>query len=179
MPARPSHATVALASLALTLALAVTALASSGSRQKRLGEGGLRLTTAGALRIADSRGEAAILSASALAPGGSVSGMVTIRNRGADARLVLSRHHLMETAAPDGTSLAAVLRLRIRDLTRGSRRIVYRGGVATMPTLQLGALPAGTSRRYRFVAKLSEPGLVDNGLMGARVRFDYRWHLRR
>lgn len=31
----------------------------------------------------------------------------------------------------------------------------------------------------RFTASLSEPGLVDNSLMGSGVRFDYRWQLRR
>lgn len=48
-----------------------------------------------------------------------------------------------------------------------------------MPTLRLGFLPSGAQRRYRFVARLPEPGFVDDGLMGARVRFDYRWQLRR
>jgi hypothetical protein len=47
-----------------------------------------------------------------------------------------------------------------------------------MRTLRLGLLATGAERRYRFVASLPEPGFVDNSLMGARVRFDYRWRLR-
>jgi hypothetical protein len=56
---------------------------------------------------------------------------------------------------------------------------VYAGPLAAMPTLRLGLLPAGESRRYRFLAFLPEPALLDNSLMGSRLRFDYRWRLTR
>jgi hypothetical protein len=103
---------------------------------------------------------------------------VTIDNGGDGGHLVLSRSRLVEAPGAGGATLSSMLQLRIRDLTSGGEGIVYSGALKAMPTLQLGSLPAGERRRYRFVAGLPEPGRVDNSLMGARVRFDYRWHLR-
>jgi hypothetical protein len=174
---RPGGATVVAAGLALTLALVAAALAWSQPRQGIGGGTPLGIAAGGAMRIADSRAERAILETPALAPGGSAVGKVTIDNLGADGRLVLSRSHLVETPGAGGKTLETVLRLRIRDLTAGQGAVVYSGAIAAMPALHLGPLPAGQSRRYRFVARLPEPGLVDNSLMGAGVRFDYRWHL--
>jgi len=178
MRAQPSRATVVAAVLALTLALAAAALARSGPRLAENRPVEVSSSATGALRIADSRGEAAILRAPALPPGGSVVGTVTIQNRGAPARLELSQGRLAQTLGPGGASLAAAVRLRIRELTLGSRTLVYDGALAAMPTLHLGPLATGAERRYRFAASLPEPGFVDNGLMGARIRFDYRWRLR-
>jgi hypothetical protein len=179
MPARSGASFVLMAGGALVLALVAAALAWS-QPQQGLGEGTpLGLSASGALRIANSRGEGAVLEAPALAPGSSATGQVTIQSLGAEGRLVLSPPRLVETPGAGGGLLAPALRLRIRDVTSGRGAMVYSGALAAMPTLQLGPLPAGQSRRYRFVARLPEPGLVDNGLMGARVRFDYRWRLRR
>jgi hypothetical protein len=179
MAVGPARGTVVAASLALTLALAAAAIAWS---QPQVGIGGrmpLGVSAEGAMRIADSRGGKAILEAPPLAPGAAAVGKVTVENLGAGGRLVLSRPRLVEAPGAGGTTLGPLLRLRIRDLTPGREALVFSGALAAMPTLQLGPLPAGESRRYRFVAQLPEPGLVDNSLMGARVRFDYRWHLRR
>lgn len=178
MWAQPSRATLAAAVLALCLALAAAALARSGPRLAENHPAEVSASAGGALRIADSRGEAAILRASALAPGGSAVGTLTIGNLGTPARLELSRGHLAETPGSGGAFPASALRLRIRELTLGSRALVYDGSLAAMPTLHLGLLSPEAERRYRFAASLPEPGLVDNGLMGARVRFDYRWRLR-
>lgn len=179
MGLRPGGATVVAAALVLTLALAVAALAAS---QPKLGDArpaDVAATATGALRIADSRGEGAILKVPALAPGATAVGGLTIQNLGPSARLVFSRSRLVETLGVGGASLAEALRLRIRDVDGGNGRTVYAGLLASMPTLRLGSLPADESRRYRFIAFLPEPGLLDNGLMGSRLRFDYRWHLTR
>jgi hypothetical protein len=177
MLARPGQTTVTAAIAVLALALIAAALAWSQPRRGIGGRAPLGIAAEGALRIADSRGEAAILHAAALAPGAAVAGTVRIDSRGGGGQLVLSRPRLLETPAAGGSGLAAALRLRIHDLS--GRESVYAGSLAAMPTLHLGSLPAGESRRYRFVARLPEPDLVDNSLMGARVRFDYRWRLRR
>jgi hypothetical protein len=176
---RPGGKTLVVAGLALAVALAAAALAWSQPRQGIGGRKPLGIAADGAMRIADSRGEKAVLEAPALAPGSAVVGKVTIDNPGAGGRLVLSHSHLVEKRGAEGPPLAPALWLRIRDLTSGAGPIVYSGPLAAMPRLQLGALPPGESRRYRFVANLPGPGLVDNSLMGARVRFDYRWQLRR
>jgi len=174
----PGRATVAAAVFALVLALAAGALARSGPRLAENQPLDLGASAGGALRIADSRGEAAILRAPALRPGGSVAGSLTIENLGAAGRLELSRAHLIATPGVGGTSLAGALRLSVRELTVGSQPLVYRGLLTAMSTLQLGWLPVGAERRYRFVARLPAPGVVDNSLMGSRLRFDYRWRLR-
>lgn len=179
MLGRPGGKTVVAAGLALALALGGAALAWSQPQQGISGLKPLGISAEGALRIANSRGERAILEAPALAPGGAAVGKVTIDNLGADGRLVLSRPRLLQASGTSATALASALQLRVRDLAPGGEGIVYAGALAAMPALQLGRLPAGESRRYRFVAQLPEPGLLDNSLMGARVRFDYRWHLRR
>jgi hypothetical protein len=175
----PGRATVVAAALALTLALAAAALAWS---EPQLGDNrplGVAVSASGALRIADSRGEAALLEAPALRPGGAVAGSLTIQNLGAPASLALSRRQLTERLGPGGASLAAALRLRIRNLGVGAGTLVYGGALVAMPTLHLGFLPTGAQRRYRFAVRLPDPGFVDNGLMGTRVRFDYHWRLRR
>jgi hypothetical protein len=178
MPAQPGRATVAAAVLALALALAAGAPARSGPRLAENRPVEASAAADGALRIADSRGEGAILRAPALAPGGSAVGTLTIDNLGGPARLDLSRGRLAEAPGPGGTPLASALRLRIRELSLGSRTLVYNGPLAAMPTLHLGLIASDAERRYRFVASLPEPGFVDNGLAGARLRFDYRWRLR-
>jgi hypothetical protein len=177
MDPRPGGATVMAAALVLMLALAAAALAGStpGLEDRHPVDG--HAVATGALRIADSRGGSAILSGRALGPGGSVVGVLTVENLGAAAQLELSRRHLVEILAPGGESLATALRLRVRDLSDGGEGLVYHGSLAAMPKLRLGLLPADESRRYRFLAFLPEPGLLDNGLMGSRIRFDYRWHL--
>jgi hypothetical protein len=179
MLVRPGGATVVAAAFLLTLALSVAALAASQPRLDGGRPAEVRASADGALRIADSRGEAAILKVPALAPGGTAVGGLTIQNLGPTARLVLSRSGLLETLGAGGASLADALRLRIRQVDGGNGRTVYAGLLAAMPRLRLGPLPADESRHYRFLAFLPEPGLLDNSLMGSRLRFDYRWHLTR
>lgn len=174
----PGRATVAAAVLLLVLALAAAALARSGPRLADHKPLDVASSADGALRIADSRGEAAILRAPALQPGGSVSGILTIESLGDAGRLELSRAHLVATPGAGDSSLAGALRLSVRELNVGSQPLVYRGLLTAMPTLDLGVLPAGAERRFRFDARLPEPGFVDNSLMGSRLRFDYRWRLR-
>jgi len=177
MQLRPGQATVVAAIAVLALALVAAALAWSQPKRGIGARAPLGIAAEGALRIADSRGEAAILRARALAPGTAVAGTVRIDSLGVGGQLVLSRPRRLETSEAADGGLATALRLRIHDLT--GRESVYAGSLAAMPALHLGSLSAGESRRFRFVARLPEPGLVDNSLMGTRVRFDYRWRLRR
>jgi hypothetical protein len=179
MGARPGGATVVAAAAILMLALAAAAIARSGPGLEERHPAGGQARADGALRIADSRGGDAILEAPALGPGHGVVGVLTIENLGPAAYLTLSRRHAVEAFGPGGDSLAAALRLRVRDLSADPDALVYRGGLMAMPALRLGLLDPGAKRRYRFAASLPEPGLVDNGLMGAQVTFDYRWRLRR
>ncbi|HET7416224.1 MAG TPA: hypothetical protein VFJ61_01155 [Solirubrobacterales bacterium] len=159
----------------LVLALAAAALAAS-SKGRQGGDGSVAVAASGNLRIADSRGERAILSAPALAPGHPVAGTVTIRNLGAAAGLALSRHRLTEAPGAGGRLLGDALRLTIHRIS-DPPGLVYHGPLAAMRPLHLGLLAPGAARSYRFVASLPRPRRASGALMGARVRFDYRWRL--
>jgi hypothetical protein len=174
----PSRATITAAGFVLALALVATALAGVGPRERRALGGEVEISAAGAMRIEDSRGERAILRVPALAPGARAVGKVAIRSHGDPAYLVLSRRRLVEAPGVGGATLGEALWLTIRDITAGARMVVYSGPLAAMPPLHLGLLPADTWRHFRFDARLPAPGFVDVGLMGAQVRFDYRWQLR-
>jgi hypothetical protein len=175
--AAPGRMTIAAACLVWALALATTALAWMSPNPKQDDSGKLNISATGAMSIDNSRGEAAILKAPPLAPGATAVGKVTIRNHGKPGNLVLARRNLLETPAASGAVLGEVLKLRILNVAGGAKTVVYSGPLVTMPPLRLGLLPAGAKRRFRFAARLPEPGPVDNALMGARVRFDYRWRL--
>lgn len=176
----PSQATIAAAGFVLALSLVATALAGSMPRRAPVHGGDTRISAAatGAMRIENSRGEWAILTAPAMAPGARAAGKVTISNRGEAGYLVLSRRHLVGTPGAGGASLGDALELTIRNVTAGARPLVYSGPLTAMPPLRLGLLPPGATRRYRFVAVLPDPGFVDLSLMGSQVRFDYRWQLK-
>jgi hypothetical protein len=177
MRAAPSRAAIAAAALALTLALVATALASSAGRTQAPRSGAAATAASGAMRVADSRGEGAILSAPALAPGGATTGAVTISNRGASGWLDLRARNVADRPGPGGGVLSRALRVSVQDITGGSQAAVYSGPIAAMPTLRLGLVPAGTHRRYRFTAILPDPGGIDNALSAAAIDFDYSWKL--
>jgi hypothetical protein len=179
MLGRPSRATIAAACLALALALATTALAWMSPDPRKVHDGKLGISAGGAMSIEDSRDEAAILTALALAPGHAALGTVTIRNHGDDGYLVLSLRKLAEVPGANGASLRDALALRIRDMGAPRHPLVYAGPLATMPPLRLGLVRSAARRRYRFVASLPEPGFVDDSLIGAGARFDFRWRLNR
>jgi hypothetical protein len=174
----PSRATILVACVAWLLALTTTALAWMSPDPKHDDGGKLEISATGAMSIDNSRAEAAILKVPALAPGAQAVGKVAIRSHGKPGYLVLSRRNLVETPAPSGDRLGGSLRLRIQSISAESKTVVYSGPLVAMPPLRLGRLPAAAKRRFRFVVRFPEPGRVDNALMGARVRLDYRWQIK-
>lgn len=169
---RPAQAAVAAL---LILALATSALAFS--REKATGHlgGALAVSAEGPPRIFDSHRQGAILSVSALAPGRSARGRVSIANLGAPGRLTLSAHRLASLAGAGGGLLVDALRLRIRELTDGAGSVVYAGRLAAMRPQRLGRLGRSKKRRYRFVVTL--PRGVGDAFAGSALRIDYRWKL--
>ncbi len=168
-------------SLAL-VAVGAAALALACSGLGRAAVEHVRLSRAhGALRIAGSSGERAILTAHSLAPGGKVRGRVEIRNTGSRAAaLRLAALHL-RNGGGSGATMAGSLRLVVRDLTSRSTGIVYNGPFSGLGRLRVGALAPGEKRIYSFVARLprSNPDVVDNRLAGAWTKVDFRWKLTR
>jgi Ca2+-binding RTX toxin-like protein len=158
------------------LAIGVAALAFGLSGLGRASAREMEAKASGAMRIAGSNANGAILTASSLAPGESIAGTVTIRDAGSrPAALKLSPTNLQQGGA--AAPLAPSLMLTVRDISKGSSAIVYSGPLAGLGTIRAGALAPKEKRRYSFEAKLPETGLVDNALAGAWARVDFRWTL--
>ncbi|MBX5469927.1 MAG: hypothetical protein IRZ21_08520 [Thermoleophilaceae bacterium] len=125
----------------------------------------------GDVRIADSRGGEAILSADALAPGDSASGSVTIANAGsATGDFSLSSVDVADAPGPKGGRLSEILQLGVSD---AGGNWVYRGTLAAMRDVPLGRLAPGAARTYRFTVTL--PASAGNAYMGSAVSTGFRW----
>jgi hypothetical protein len=156
-----------IAARGLVAALATGALAASLVSQRPETPATLQtLRTAGAAgAISASRGGDAIVRASDMRGGDSVTGDVTMRWSGqTPASVVL---------APRGLSgsLASALGVAVDDLTTG--RHVYVGSLAEMGAVQLDDFAPGSSHDFRFTVTLA-PDAPDS-LQGAAaaVRFDW------
>ncbi len=161
----------------LLVALGVAALALFVSGLDRAAARPLRASASGAMRIADSSGEAAILTAADLAPGETVRGSVAVGDTGSSpAALSLATLALREGGG--GSPLAAALWLTVRDVTGNAEAIVYAGPFAGLEAARVGTLGPGETREYVFEATLPESGAVtDPGLAGAWASADYSWRL--
>jgi hypothetical protein len=170
---------------ALLLAVAAGAIAVAlWAAPRSAGAPQIQAYAKGALSLRNSRNGAPIFSASNLAPGGSVSGAVTITNAGKQSgSLVLSASDLVDTPGANTGSLGAVLDLRVDDVTGGSAVPVYAGKLDAMPAETLGCLRARGKRAYQFTAMFPDGGRPpsattgDNAYQGSSVRVDYLWTL--
>jgi Ca2+-binding RTX toxin-like protein len=169
---------MAVATLAVGAAAAVLIAGQSTAAPQ------LRSSAHGAISKSNSRDGRAIFTAQNLAPGGSVSGSVTIGNTGsAPGSLVLSAADLSDSPGVQGGILSSALDLRVTDVTAGSDLSIYSGKLGDMPEQRLVTLMPGDQRTYRFVASLpdgGEPasdGSGDNAFQQASASVDYRWTL--
>ena len=136
----------------------------------------------GALSMSNSHDGQAIFRATDLAPGGSATGTVTIRNTGTVSGLLVLSPGTAQTAGVRGQALLDALRLQIADVTADVPDAVYGGGLAELPPLALGALTPGDERTYRFTATLPDGGPApqdagDNLLQHASMSVAYDWTL--
>lgn len=159
-----------LAAVVVSFSLAALAFGWGG---RELGKAGMGET----LRLSSSAGGRPILSGANLAPGATVAGAVTIRNRGkAPGTLALSRRAAIEQAGLGGALLGGALQLTVRDTTSRSDAILYAGPLATMPRLRVAYLEPGEARKYSFEATLPDSAGA-SALEAAQTSFDYRWKL--
>jgi spore coat-associated protein N len=141
------------------LAVAAITLAALATLPREHSE--LVLTAGGALRLDNSRDGAAVLSAPNLRPGDSVTGSVTVANRGDSAvRLRL------QSSPPRGGALAEVLEVTVGGVGGGTLE-------ALAGCHDLGSLQAGAARTYRFTARV--PRAVGNRYAGSSASADERW----
>jgi hypothetical protein len=127
--------------------------------------------------VATSAGNAAILSASNLAPGLSRAGEVTVTNVGDSPgafAMTASRPVDSSTAA----RLSSVLSLRIADVTAGRpASVLYSGRLADLARIGLGRFAQGAVRRYRFTVALpgGRPPAADDPFQGRSTTVTFTW----
>jgi hypothetical protein len=122
--------------------------------------------------VATAPGDAALLVARNLAPGGAQSGEVTVTNAGdASGGFALSASDLTDAGPP----LSGLLELAVDDVTAG--RGVYSGPLSGVGTVALGMLAQGEAHRYRFTVRFpgGRPDSVDNPYQGASTSVTFVW----
>lgn len=162
--------TARLLVLAATAVVAVASLAIGREPAGPL----LRATAGGALQLESSRDGQAVLTASRLRPGDSVSGTLTLTNRaGGPQRLTLSVSDLVDTPGAGGGVLSQWADLVVE---RDAADVVYTGKLAGLDELDLGDLAAGSTTPFRFVVTLPEQGPgVDDAYAGSSVSVAWSW----
>jgi Ca2+-binding RTX toxin-like protein len=168
--------------LAVFVALAATAAFAAIGERRAPDGASARALTSGALSMSDSRDDQAIFTASNLAPGGSVTGTVTIANTGTITGSLALSAALERTSGPGGQALLGALALRISDVTDGAVPVVFAGPVDGPSGLALATLGPGDARTYRFSASLPDGGASpddagDNLLQHASLSIAYDWTL--
>ena len=161
-----SHRWLLLAALAL-LALALGSAMFSGAsfNSKSANKASL---AAGSVRLSTSTSEA-IVSASGMEPGVSREGTIKIGNEGDVAGTVT-----LTASGLTGTALAAVIDLKIDDVTSGTTQ-KWSGKLGSFTNLALGSFEASTTRTYRFT--LSWPSTSDAAsLQGTSSSLTFNWN---
>lgn len=169
--------------LGLLLAAAATLYAATGWRPAAEVPQ-VQASTAGSMALTNSKEGGAIFKLDNIAPGVSGEGEVTISNSGsAPGALTLASIGLSDDPGRYGGLLSQQLELRVEDLSSGAGREIYSGGLASMPTLELGALAPGESRTYRFLVTMLDGGVPaspfvdDNVYQQASTGIGYEWTL--
>jgi Ca2+-binding RTX toxin-like protein len=140
--------------------------------------------TSGSMSVSSSNAGAAIFDIANAGPGMTGQGEVTIGNTGtASGSLALASFARSNTPGLYGGSLSTRLELRVTDVTAGGDAAVYVGTLFSMPELQLGTLPSGETRTYRFLVTMrdggspSSPYIDDNLYQRATTSLGYDWTL--
>jgi Ca2+-binding RTX toxin-like protein len=137
----------------------------------------------GALSISNSKEGRAILRGTAMRPGESVSGTVTIADTGDGPGLFeLSASNLVDTPGAGAGVLSERLRLVVEDLSNaaGAAR-VYDGSLAALSIVPLGELRAGERRTYRLTMTFGVGDGVGatNAYQRATSTAEFDWTARR
>jgi spore coat-associated protein N len=177
--ASPRRVLIALGALLISSAVAIGSGANFNSTSANPGS----LISTGTIVVTDSLAGQSILNLSALKPGATHSGAVTITNGGdVPAGLTLAQANLVDV--PASPALSTKLTLQVQDLGDPSCTIscpaavtVYSGTLGSMGTVALGTFAAGVTHRYSFNVTFPDSGSggADNAYGGASTTVDYRW----
>lgn len=163
-----SHRWLLLASLALlTLALGTAMFSGASFSSKSANSGSL---AAGSIQLTSTKANQAIVEGvSAMEPGDSASGTVSIGNQGTVPAKVSLR-----ASSLSGTALAAVLDLKIEDTT-GKATQVWSGKLSAFTSgVELSQFGASETRKYLIT--LSWPAASNSSsLQGVSTSFSLQW----
>ena len=133
--------------------------------------------SSGSMRISNSRQGRALLRATNLAPGDTVSGTVRIANSGpVPGTFRLAATDLTDIPGELGGRLSSVLELRVEDLSAG-RATLYSGALGRLRNRPVGRLRPGEAHTYRLSATLpdaDDPAGI-NSYAGSTVRLNLQW----
>ena len=156
------------------LVIVVALVAAAAPARERPAELG-RMAAEGAVTLSAASGTGhAILTASGLRPGQSVSGIVALANVGElRGRLMLQRTGMADTPGRFGGRLSDALMLRVEELGGGS----WTGPLSGPDMLDLGIMEPGEGRSYKLTLTLPDTGPhgSDNGVQGSSVTIDWAW----
>jgi hypothetical protein len=162
-----------LVALGVVLALAiamVTGAARAGERPAELG----RMAASGAVTLSSAKPSTAIIHATGLVPGQSVSGNVALANVGESrGRLTLLRTGMVDAPGRFGGRLSDALQLRVEEGDGDT----WTGPLAGPDALDLGIMEPGEGRSYRLTLTLPDTGAGgrDNAVQGSSVTIDWAW----
>jgi hypothetical protein len=166
----------AFATLILMLAIAAGAFALQ--KDPELG----RMAADGPVTLSSSRAGTALLHGENIMPGDSVTGLITLSNKGdRPGKLALTLSGLRDRPGLYGGRLSSVLRLRVDDLTNGSAPVETT--LARTTPLALADLKGRQARTYKVTATFPDtglppgPGMGDNAQQGSSVEIALTWHL--
>ena len=167
----------ALATLIIMLAIAAVASALAAS-DAELG----RLAAEGPVTLSSTRAGVALLHGEDIQPGDSVTGLITLSNKGdKPGKLALLLSGLRDHPGLYGGRLSNVLQLRVDDLTSGGAPVDTT--LARTTPVPLGDLKGRQSRTYKVTATFPDtgvpagPGLGDNAQQGSSVEVALTWNL--
>ena len=162
-----------LVALGVVIALAIALVASAAPARERPAELG-RMAATGAVTLAGASGSSAIIHATGLMPGQSVSGNVALANVGdSRGRLSLLRTGMVDVPGRFGGRLSDALQLRVEEAGGDA----WTGPLAGPEILDLGVIEPGEGRSYRLTLTLPDTGPAgrDNAVQGSSVTIDWAW----
>ncbi len=158
-----------LASLAL-LALALGSAMFSGASFSSKSANNASLSAA-SVRLSSTAANQAIVSAEKMKPGESREGTIEIGNKGDVTGTVT-----LKASGLSGAALAAVIDLKIEDVSGGGSTQKWSGKLASLATLNLGSFTANETHSYKFT--LSWPSASNEAsLQGASTSLSFQWSI--
>lgn len=165
--------TVALA-LALAAALSSwAAVGSSGARFTAVSSNPGAVFSSGTMTLVSTADGSAVINAGTLAPGASVSGTLTLTDKGdLGAQVTLAKTSLDDQ--PSSAALSSALTLTIVEIASSTTQTLYQGAMNAFDAVALDAFAPSESRDYRFTVTFPQANASPD-LQGARTTMIIRF----